>query len=282
MVIEKDGIKQEGTPIEDLELDKLKDATDAFSNVKDDEEKKGEETPADSSTENKDEKEKTVPPTDDKKGEDDKIPFHKHPRFKELIDSNKTLKEQNEQLVSRIEDIEKSKKEDGNKKVLSSADSELLGTFEQLYGTSDPYAFELWKQATIKAVGYNEETLIQKAKERIKEEKANEDKELEKWKSWVKERINEVIDNGEVLAEDENALKKVMEDYSPTDTEGNLNFHKGAELLKLLKQTKPDKSSERKKLAGQITARSSGSDKNDNVQSNVTLRNKSMSDLARE
>jgi hypothetical protein len=284
MLIEKDGIKQEGTPIEGLEINDLKNASDAFSNIGNDKEKSGEETTPASSPEKKPEDGTATPPVVDKKGEDDDVPFHKHPRFKELIKSNKELQEQNELLATKIEEINTGlKKGETTNTNVSPADSKLLSTFEQLYGTNDPNAFNLWKQATIEAVGYNEDKVIEKYEKKLEERKANEQKELDKWKGWVNERVDEVIESKEVLPEERDELLKVMEDYKPTYAEGNLNFHKGAELLKLFKQFKPNTSKERKKLAGQISSNSSSETSNDNsVQSNVSLRHKSFSELARE
>ena len=73
------------------------------------------------------------------------------------------------------------------------------------------------------------------------------------WQKWVVDETTKLKAEG--LEFDENKLHKVISDYAPTDSDGNLDFKKGYDIYKAL-EGEPDtaKSDARKELADTATA----------------------------
>ncbi len=115
------------------------------------------------------------------------------------------------------------------------------GWFSEVYGENEP----AWK----KYQEYEKQARDEMKKE-IREEFQKEQKEKEesvtKWSAWIDDQVKDLRDEG--LKFDKNELMKVMFDYKPADESGNLDFHKGHEIMELLKKKNPEKINERKKL----------------------------------
>lgn len=105
-----------------------------------------------------------------------------------------------------------------------------------------------------KMIGENEEVakdwMQEKAtiKEQVKQELIQEQIDAQKketetreyWNKWTQERFNEVEQEFKVSFKTEptlkNELAKIMNDYTPTDEQGNLDYKKGMKLLTDLKK----------------------------------------------
>lgn len=245
------------------------------------------ETPDDSQSENKPDKEEpshqgdedksedeSENTEDDKKSEDDKdksedksntddeddkksnIPFHKHPRFKQIIDDNKKLKETIDGLTS---------KQDETDKKLSKDNETIPNWFSELYGDNE----KAWEM-------YNDRTKTERKEMKaeilseIKEEQSKATEETNKWNEWVDDEIQSLKDEG--LKFDKNELMKVAVDYKPTDDKGNLDLKKAYDILQM--QLVKPKSNERKKVADGTTKQTKSESKSDEFQTAHSLRNK--------
>ena len=82
---------------------------------------------------------------------------------------------------------------------------------------------------------------------------------------------------------DDNELAKVLVDYKPVDDQGNLDFHKGYDILSKIKVAegveKSQKTEEKKKVASQSMEEGSEVTPK-NYKTPKDLRNKDWSDLA--
>jgi len=213
----------------------------------------------------------TTPAVEDKSTEDDNVPFHKHPRFKRLIEHNKDLKAQLDQLSQRIP---QPKAEMG----------EPPTWFSNLYGKQP----ELWEEYQ----KYNveqQEAYMDKMLVKFEERQANLAKEKEaqqaQLQDWLDDKMTELEDTG--AAFDKEELLAVMQQYKPTDAEGNLDFKSGLELLNRLSQAqvnaavKAEKIEARKGIAAKTTTGDSATPQKPKVDL-AKIRKSSWSDLANE
>lgn len=235
MNINNDEIKVEGVNVSELKDDsELVDIINGKG--------KAEETSADSSTENNNGKEEEDAAASQLKKEDEEkdIPFHEHPRFKELVQTKNELKEKLEEASKTISELKTSfeKKED----------EPIAGWFKELYGENE----DAWKIYSAQTKRDREET----KKEILKELEAKTNEEVEnnvKWNNWRDSELSKLEESGKKF--DRNKLLKLMVDYKPTDNNGNLDFEKGYSLYeKLYKEEKDVKKNEIKKKVADMTS----------------------------
>lgn len=241
----EDGIKREGVSIEDMTDDEL---IDKATNPDD-----GEDHSESSTDETEDEKEEPSGQGEegepDNTDEDKNIPFHKHPRFKEVINEKNDLSEKLTEANKRLDALEKPAEKP--------EDEPIAGWFKELYGDNE----EAWKI-------YNAQS--KKDRESIKEEVMSEVNELkdvinsqkeEKDRNqWVKDEVSSLIDEGHKF--DENKFLKFMVDYKPSDDKGNISFKKGIELYNKVEggPVKKDKTVRKKVAEATIGANKSSGD----------------------
>ena len=193
------------------------------------------ETSAESPAEKKPEEEKKPPAEEEKETE---IPFHKHPRFKEVIQARKEAEKKAEELEGELEKL----REDVDSKfseIKESHSETIPAWFSELYGDNA----EAWN----KYQEHDKETrdeIKQEIREEFESEQKKKTKEAEYWNNWIDGQITDLKDTG--LKFEKNDLMKVMFDYKPTDDEGNLDFKKGYEIMEMLKRKDPEKSQARK------------------------------------
>lgn len=228
--------------------------------------KEEKETPPAPPAEAKPEEEKSPPSQGEKKEEvppstedDSKLPFHKHPRWKQMFEDNETLKQQVEEL-SRFKEEVTPLLEEGQKR----KSQEVPDWFTEVFGDNQA-AWNKFEQ-------YNKEQQEQirtQILQEIESERVSQQTESKKWSDWVETSL---VNLGEEVgtnlapgtAEKQNNLRnellKVMADYRPSDEQGNLDFKKGYEILQRqkeldsLKSNAPAKSEERKKIASSTTS----------------------------
>ncbi len=246
----------------------------------------GEETTTESQTEN--DQEDTPPhqgdddPDDKKENEDDgsdntddeekeNLPFHKHPRFKQITDENKLLKQELDELKGGFEEL-KIKNSKGD----TSTEENPPDWFVGIFGEDK----EVWKQfekydnARLQQL---EEKIIQTVSEK---EKAKQE-EVSKWEKWVDDEVQRLKDAGNEF--DKNELIKTAIDYKPTDENGNYNLEKALEILKMKKTSKPSskdtqKNNARKKIAD-VSGGTSSDEKTGDSYSTKDLRGLSWNEL---
>ena len=190
---------------------------------------------------------------------EENLPFHKHPRWKQMYEENKTLKQTVESLNAFKTEVEPLVK-------TLQPQQPIPEWFKNTYGDSP----EIWKQY---------QTYDKVAREQIKSEllseiKAEEDKktqETQKWNDWVAESLTALEDEG--LKFNRNELQKFMVDWQkeygtlPINAEGNIDFRKSLELME---KVKPKVDTEatleaKKKIAAKVSSTSGSETKNKKV-----------------
>lgn len=193
--------------------------------------------------------------TDDEDNKKSDVPFHKHPRFKQIIDDNNSLKKTIEGLTSKQNEV--------NEKL--SKDSETIPNwFSELYGDNEK-AWEMYNDRS------KTERKEMKAEilEEIKQEQSKATEETNKWNDWVADEVQSLKDEG--LKFNENKLMKVAVEYKPTDDKGNLDLKKAYNILQM--QAKKPKNNDRKKVADGTTKQTKSESKNEEFQTAHSLRN---------
>ena len=233
----------------------------------------GKETPPESPPEKKTEQEKSPSQEGEKEStpEEDKVPFHKHPRFQEITRENRELKEAVKGLSKFREEAEPKLKELGQK------GQPIPQWFANTFGENE----QAWEQYQ----GYEKE-LRQKIKDEFYQEQEElgkqQEAEQKKWSDWTSNQLQQLKDEG--LKFDQNELLKVLVEYKPMDDEGNLNFHKGYEILSKIKTAegvdKSKKTEEKKKTASATMEGGEGGEQERKYRTSKDLRNKDWTDLA--
>lgn len=173
---------------------------------------------------------------------EDNLPFHKHPRWKALVEENKTFKAKAEEFDTLKAEIERLK---GSVPTQPAA---IPDWFQKLYGDNQ----EAWE---IYSAQQNErEThILEKAKAEILAEQRREKEQQAYWGKWIDEQVASLEDEG--LQFDRNKLLKIVDQYHPTDEKGNFDFRRAYEIYKVLetqdKAKEAPKNDARKSLASQ-------------------------------
>jgi len=213
---------------------------------------KEKETPAETPAEKKPEEKETGEETAEEKvareakeqEEEDKIPFHKHPRFKALVEEKNRYKTELDKLR---EDVESKFSE--IKDSHSEIKTDIPDWFTELYGENET----AWK----KYQTYDKKTrddLKAEIKAEFESTRKLQEDSVKKQDSWIDGQITSLKEDG--VQFDKNELMKVMYDnsqpgslYNVFDKDGNLDFKKGIEIMSLLKKKDPEKSKARKEIA---------------------------------
>ena len=238
------------------------------------------ETPADSPTETKPEEEKPSQEgekesSEEKKPEDsntpeEQIPFHKHPRWKEIYSKNQELEQKVAELSRFKEEISPKLQElEEKKQPIPNWFADTFGEDEAKWEAFQTYDRQRREEIKDEIYSENEEYY------------RNQQEQTKKWSDWTTNQLQDLKDEG--LKFEENELLKVLVDYKPVDDQGNLNFHKGYEILLKGKAAdeveKSRKTEQKKKIASQSMAEGSGESQR-NYKTSKDLRNKDWSDLA--
>jgi len=179
---------------------------------------------------------------------EENIPFHKHPRFKELIEENKKLKEEIEQTRTEFsQKLESIKNEPTTEQIPES--------FKKLYGDS-PEIWAAWNE-------YLSEEKV-KIKEEVFSDIRAEAEKKEKEASLLKQKEKEAqqyFENqfAEIESQDgkidRNAIIKILDQYHCIDPETNLYDIKAAyDIYKKINKVDSEKSNKRKELADTTTS----------------------------
>lgn len=212
------------------------------------------ETPTDSSTEETTEEsnEEETPATDGEQEEEttepveeqseDNLPFHKHPRWKELHEDNKLLKETVNQLNERLSTFN----------TVPEPTEEAPQWFVNAYG-DDPDLYKQYKQAEEQRIA----DLKQQVIEEIRQEQTSQATQISEYEQKIESDIQALKDKGYDF--DENAVKKIVLDNELFDIEGNLNFKAGYEIYKSQRGSKNNLKQEAKKQIASKTSPSGGS-----------------------
>ena len=199
-------------------------------------------TPPAPSAENKDGK---APLPSEGNTDEDNLPFHKHPRFKNLIKENKELKTMLAEINEKLSVNPKGQEADqGN--------DTIPNWFKSIYGDNQ----ELYKEFSAHS-GQQQKEIVAKAVETLREEFTRPQREAEQVQTWIHDKITELHDDGEEFQEED--LISVMKEYTPFGENGQLDFRKGLKLMRAFatvksKDTTDKEKSEARKKIGAMTA----------------------------
>lgn len=200
------------------------------------------------------------PPQDGDKNSpvsDDKLPFHKHPRWIAAQEERKRLEEQLAELSefkSTVEPLLPQLKKDGQPPTTKS----LPAYWVKLYGDSDDSreAYDLYSaeqsqlQERIKSEAIAGASALQEAQAK------EHDNAVKQWQGYIEGQLQTLKDSGKQF--DRNELLKIVEDYSPRDSKGEyanlISFEKAYDILQLQKASKKDSNDARKDLAARTGA----------------------------
>jgi len=153
-------------------------------------------------------------------------------RFQTLTQHNKELKEKLEEMEAKISEIAES----NSQRTDEEEQSQIPEWFVELYGDNES-AWQKYNQAESE----KEERLIEKAQARIEEKKQQEENEASSGLNWVNSQLELVEEtHGKLSDSKRNQLMSIVEEYIPTDEDGNLDFIKGYKIMELLGTKKPD------------------------------------------
>lgn len=213
-----------------------------------------------------------TPPSSENNEDDDLMPFHKHPRFKHLIQQNKELKAALAEINQKLTPQPKAEADQGN--------AAIPNWFKSIYGDNP----ELYKEFSAYS-GQQQQEIVAKAVEMLREEIAKPQREAEQVQTWIKEKLTELHDDGEEFEDDE--LINVMKEYTPFGDSGQLDFRKGLKLMRAFatvkskETTDKEKSDARKKIGAMTAGGGQGSPSKSAVNMN-DIRKKSWNQLIAE
>lgn len=198
------------------------------------------ETAADSSPEDKQVEDK--PSQEGDNTPDENVPFHKHPRWKEMHDRNKAMDAELQALRQFREEQEKRAQEAEAKRDHSQT-PKIPKWFSDIHGSNLDAWQEYMAGAAEQRKGAVEEAL------RIMEEKQRGEQESQKAaQAYVDNQLKSLKESGKDF--DQNELLKIVSDYRPINEQGQWDFEKAYEILSLKKSMEAKgKSTARKNLA---------------------------------
>ena len=249
---------------------------------------KQEPTPAESRTET----EENGEPTPSQEGADapaggeggksadsPEVPFNQHPRFKEILNENKSLKEE----MAKFNEWKASVEQKLSKPEQAAQPAPMAPWFEKLYGKS-PEAEDAWKSYLewdeSRSSGIKESMTAEQQRAA-----ASQQEETTRWNKWVDDTLSEIGEVNKIDFTQDKHLKNefvnfVLE-YRPTDENGNFDLKKGWDLFDKIRATSTNKeASEAKKKAAAL----SGADKSAPGAKSLStkdIRRQSWSELAR-
>ena len=200
------------------------------------------------------------------------IPFHKHPRWKEK-------QQEIDDLKAKIDSLEQKTSE--NLQAPQKQEDELPAEWVALYGDDElsRKAFMADQKRTLKL----KEEILQEFKKAQEEERRKSEEETSKWEKWVDDELTQLKESGEKF--EKNKLLKIAFDYKPTDESGNISFPKALEIMRLLEggdtKAQPKKQIQ-KDIASKTLSDNRGETKVQTKPSVNTLRNRSFQSLIDE
>lgn len=224
---------------------------------------KNEETETPSHQGEEEDKAESSEDTDDESN----IPFHKHPRFKELVEERNDLRRQFEELRTTVDTVQQ-------KIVPSNEDVKIPNWFQKLYG-DDRESWQEYQADEKERFNALKQSIVQ---EQVESQKKYEES-VKRWEGYSKDQMQALEDEGKSF--DRNELMKVVLDYQPTDAQGNFDFKKAYQILELKAKAEhdPAKSEARKNLAASTTSDNKGESNPKDYKTPNDFRGKSIFDL---
>ena len=219
-------------------------------------------TSTEATTENKPEGQ-TPSPEENKEQDDDKLPFHKHPRWlarEQEFDRKleKAVGETKAEYEARVEALE----EKFSPLLKNGQPIKPSAFFAKVYGDDPELYKEYLAEEQAKEQRIRDETIeaYENKQRQVQEQSVAENK---RWTDWVDTSIGTLKSSGKTF--DENRLKSIALRDMPTDIEGNIDFNKAYNIMlledKVAAAEGKDKTDARKELAAQTTPNNKGETK---------------------
>ena len=188
-------------------------------------------------------------PKKDNTENEENLPFHKHPRWKQKQAEIESLRKTIDELAPLRDEVAHLKEE--FKQSSPKEETPIPQWFLEMFG-DNVQAWKVWeKKEAADEARYKSEVLSLKdqIKREFQEEQIQKQEESKKMNQWIDNEINQLESEGKKF--NKNELLKVIDDYRPIDEKGNWDFHKAYELLEMKKQleAKNNNSQARKQIA---------------------------------
>ena len=203
--------------------------------------------------------------------DDDELPFHKHPRWKKVIEERNELREVTQRQEERLAALETAQQ--GRNDAPAPKKIQIPDWFRESFGENDEAwagfrEYDAQRRAEMKAEVLQEQESV----------KAQAVEESKKWDKWVDGQLDALEDEG--LKFDRNRLLKVANDYLPSDSDGNIDFRKAYDILQKMEPSDAgDKAKAKKEAAGRAAPSPTQAKPEKSVLTSKDLRGKSFKQL---
>ncbi len=190
------------------------------------------ETPAESPAEEEPTEDAPSPEGADNTQDEEKLPFHKHPRWKAMYERNKALEQEVAQTRSEMEERLRQVQESVSS--VPRGEEAVPDEFVRLYG-DNPEAFRLWRKQQEDFAARVKNEVFQEMQQRQETDQRN----LQEGERYVESSLQELEVEGAEF--NRNELMKFMLDFRdrfgalPTDDRDNIDFRRGLELMMEMK-----------------------------------------------
>lgn len=225
------GIESEGelvADITDLSKEEKITPTDSKPEIKT-EEKKEEEKEAPQGETEEQKKEREDKDALEKQKTEDELPFHKHPRFKALVDEKNAYK-------AKLDELEKFKEETETKlkSIETKPDSDIPEWFVEVFG-ENPEAYAQYQDQN----KTDRDSLKSELLAELKQSSSKADADLVEGQKYIDDQVELIKEKG--ITFDRNSLMKAMNDEPIFNKDGNLDFITKARMLELESKSDPEK-----------------------------------------
>lgn len=215
--------------------------------------------------------------------DNENIPFHKHPRWKEIQEENQRLKEALEQNTNQVGEL-KTGVDEIRQNLASKQPTEQFQVFKELFDNGslgDDQINVAWEkfQKLIPQSHVDETQLRESIKQDLLKEQEQAKQQEQQLVEWSRQEIQKLKDEGKTF--DDNKLLKVIEKYSPTNEQGHTDFNKAYDLLQLEEKASKDNSKlkAKKEIASRSSSDSSSEPQRDDFVTPTDLEGKDWSDF---
>lgn len=202
--------------------------------------------------------------------DENNVPFHKHPRFQEIIKENQDLKQ-------KVDDFSKFKEETEEKLTDRSNEtpSEMPKWWVTLAGDDEisQEAYKQYLEETNQSQSQIKQDMVAEAEKAQKEQEA----ETKRYNDWVQNEVKSLEDSGKKF--DKNKLLKIAVDYQPTDEEGNISLEKAYQIYEMQENQKDAETQQKKELADETQSTPNTEPKVQEFGTTANLRHRSWTSL---
>jgi len=184
--------------------------------------------------------------------------FNKHPRFREMLERQRTYQEENKQLRDALDALAKQQRE-FFERVTPRSETQgepIPDWFVEAYG-DNPKAWEVHQRV----VNEQREAIKRDLQREQLQQAEMQEKESKEMNEWVDKSIEATMQKYNVdLTKDQDLLNRVIKfalEFKPTDEEGNISLPAAYEIYSKLNPNKPDPALQAKKALASDTMKQS-------------------------